>query len=270
MSDRDDPADPDGPLGTTEQDDGSVDGTASDVDESARSTDETATPEAESEEVATPEADPDETATSEGDGAQGVGADEGTGASMAASIEDIEELLDEEAVGERRRLDPRVRLYWVASRVVGTLFLTVIAALGFQFVGGAVGLVDTPGTLPFGFAQRTLLVAAGVFLLVGGFTVLHAVLYYRSWAYEVREDSLYLTRGVFTRVQTVAPYVRVQHIDARRGPIERLLGLSTLVVYTAGSRGADVTIPGLTDDRADELQTALKRLAIASEEEDAV
>ncbi|MEF8883777.1 MAG: PH domain-containing protein [Haloarculaceae archaeon] len=178
--------------------------------------------------------------------------------------------MDEESVGERRRLDPRVRLYWVASRVVGAVVLTTIVAVAFQFLGSGVGLVDTPGSLPFGFAQRTALVAAGVFVSVGGVTVLHAVFYYRSWRYEVREDSLYLTRGVFTRVQTVAPYVRVQHIDARRGPIERLLGLSTLVVYTAGSRGADVTVPGLTDERADELQTALKRLAIASEEEDAV
>ena len=259
MSDRDDPADPDGPFGTPEQDDDPPESDATDRDESFPPADETGVTRASDE--TDDSRGPDETPPSDVEDAS---------ASLAASIEDIDEMLDEESVGERRRLDSRVRLYWVASRVVGTVILTVIAGLVFQFVGGAVGLVDPPGTLPFGFAQRTVLVAVGVFVLVGGFTVLHAVLYYRSWRYEVREDSLYLTRGVFTRVQTVAPYVRVQHIDARRGPIERLLGLSTLVVYTAGSRGADVTIPGLTDDRADELQTALKRLAIASEEEDAV
>ena len=99
---------------------------------------------------------------------------------------------------------------------------------------------------------------------------LHAVLLYRSWHYVVRENSLYLTRGVFTVVQTVVPYVRVQHIDTRRSALERALGLSSLVVYTAGSRGADVTIPGLTPDRAETLQSRLKRLAIESEDEDAV
>jgi membrane protein YdbS with pleckstrin-like domain len=66
------------------------------------------------------------------------------------------------------------------------------------------------------------------------------------------------------------PYVRVQHIDTSRGPIERAVGLSTLVVYTAGSRGADVTISGLTPPEADDLQTRLKVLAIESEGEDAV
>jgi len=188
----------------------------------------------------------------------------------AATVEELDEELVEETVGELRRLDPRVRLYWVASRLFGGVFLAGLVALGFQFAGPEFGLVETPGGLPFGFAGRTVLVGVAVFLVFGGIAALHAVLYYRSWRYEVREDSLYLTRGVFTRVQTVAPYVRVQHIDARRGPVERVLGLSTLVVYTAGSRGADVTVPGLTDDRADELQTALKRLAIESEEEDAV
>jgi len=188
----------------------------------------------------------------------------------ASTIEELDEELVEETVGELRRLDPKVRLYWVASRLLGGLIAAVVVAVFFQFAGPEFGLVETPGDLPFGFAQRTVVVGVAAFLLFGGLAVLHAVLYYRSWRYEVREDSLYLTRGVLTRVQTVAPYVRVQHIDARRGPVERILGLSTLVVYTAGSRGADVTVPGLTDDRADELQQALKRLAIESEEEDAV
>ena len=195
--------------------------------------------------------------------------DRSTGGS-ASTIEELDEELVEETVGERRRLDPKVRLYWVASRLLGGLITAVVVAAFFQFAGPEFGVVETPGALPFGLAGRTVLVGAGAFLLFGGLAALHAVLYYRSWRYEVREDSLYLTRGVLTRVQTVAPYVRVQHIDARRGPVERILGLSTLVVYTAGSRGADVTVPGLTDDRADELQRALKRLAIESEEEDAV
>jgi membrane protein YdbS with pleckstrin-like domain len=198
-----------------------------------------------------------------------TGDDHSVGTS-AATIEELDEELVEETVGELRHLDPKVRLYWVASRLFGGVFLAGLAAVIFQFAGPEFGVVETPGELPVGFAMRTVLVGVGAFLLFGGLAALHAVLYYRSWRYEVREDSLYLTRGVFTRVQTVAPYVRVQHIDARRGPVERVLGLSTLVVYTAGSRGADVTVPGLTDDRADELQTALKRLAIESEEEDAV
>ncbi|MEF8801967.1 MAG: PH domain-containing protein [Halolamina sp.] len=113
-------------------------------------------------------------------------------------------------------------------------------------------------------------VGGAVFGLVVLLGIVRAVLLYRSWTYVVRPDSLYLSRGVFTRVRTVVPYVRVQHVDTRRSPLERLLGLSTLVVYTAGSRGADVRIPGLTPGGASTLQQRLERLAIESEEADAV
>ena len=109
-----------------------------------------------------------------------------------------------------------------------------------------------------------------VFLLLAAYGVFKVIYRYRSWRYVVRDESLYLTRGVFTKVQTVVPYVRVQHIDTRRSAFERVLGLSTLVVYTAGSRGADVTVPGLLPEKAEDLQSRLERLAIESEDEDAV
>lgn len=152
-----------------------------------------------------------------------------------------------------RTLDARVRVLWIArALIVGV------------FVGGVVSAIL------FGAAPAILWLGPVVFVVVAGLGVAHAILLYRSWRYEIREDSLLLDRGVLTKVKTVVPYVRVQHIDTSRGPIERAAGLSSLVVYTAGSRGADVTIPGLTPEEADDLQTRLKALAIESEGEDAV
>ncbi|MFW5918306.1 MAG: PH domain-containing protein [Haloferacaceae archaeon] len=111
-------------------------------------------------------------------------------------------------------------------------------------------------------------IAVGALLAILG--VGHVLLRYRSWRYEVREDALYLERGVLTHVKTVVPFVRVQHIDTSRGPVDRVIDLSSLVVYTAGSRGADVTIPGLTPADAEDLQDRLKLLAKESTGDDAV
>lgn len=154
---------------------------------------------------------------------------------------------------DTRTLDPRVRWLWVGRAVIVALVLGGISAA----VAGALA-PEQPWIGPAVFAVATVLGTA------------HALLLYRSWSYVVREDSLFLDRGVITRVRTVVPYVRVQHIDTSRGPIERAMGLSSLVVYTAGSRGADVTIPGIRPWNADDLQTRLKALAIESEGEDAV
>jgi len=171
--------------------------------------------------------------------------------------------LDEEALDVPRELTSTVRLQWViGSTVAGVIFSVVIAGIAL-----AVGTQTNafPGTV-----QAAGTVGGAVFALALLLGVVRAVLLYRSWSYVVRADSLFLSRGVFTRVRTVVPYVRVQHIDTMRGPLERLLGLSTLVVYTAGSRGADVTIPVLTPERASTLQQRLEHLAIESEEADAV
>ncbi|MCU4717407.1 PH domain-containing protein [Halapricum hydrolyticum] len=152
-----------------------------------------------------------------------------------------------------RTLDPRVRWLWVGRALVVALVL---------------GGIATAATLAL--APEWPWIGPAVFVLVAVLGAGHALLLYRSWSYEVREDSLLLDRGVITRVRTVVPYVRVQHIDTSRGPIERAAGLSSLVVYTAGSRGADVTIPGLRPWESTDLQTRLKALAIESEGEDAV
>ena len=159
----------------------------------------------------------------------------------------------ESLTGPRRTLDPTIQVVWVLKAVIPSLVLGGLVAAASFF-------------LPFGRPA----IGGGLSLVVFVLAALLAVLRYRSWAYEVRADSLYLQRGVITRVSTVVPYVRIQHVDARRGPVERGFGLATTVVYTAGSRGADVSIPGLSPERADDLQARLKQLAIAAEGEDAV
>ncbi|MCD2204348.1 PH domain-containing protein [Halobacterium sp. KA-6] len=151
------------------------------------------------------------------------------------------------------RLDSRVRLIWFLRVFVGSLVAGVIAAI-------VTGFVDSVTVSP-------LLVGGSVFAVLLVLGAIHVVLRYRAWRFEVREDTLYIERGVLVNVRTVVPFVRVQHVDARRGPIERALGLSSVVVYTAGSRGADVSIPGLVADRADDVQETLRRLAIESEPE---
>jgi len=114
---------------------------------------------------------------------------------------------------------------------------------------------------------------SSVFALSVVFEALGVVyMFYRfnNWSFELRDDHLFLDHGVFKRTRSMVPYVRVQHIDTQRGPVYRLFGLSKVVVYTAGSKGADVTIPGLSIGDASRVQEKLRDLAIESEDMDAV
>lgn len=148
-------------------------------------------------------------------------------------------------------LEPRAAVVWVARAVVLAAVLGILVAIATRFV--PIPSVAAP--------------AVGIGLaLLGG---VHAVLRYRRFRFELQADALYLERGVLVHVTTVVPYVRVQHVDTRRGPIERTTGLASTVVYTAGSRGADVRVPGLSPDRAERLRDRLRELAIQGGRDDA-
>ncbi|WP_226006495.1 PH domain-containing protein [Natrinema salinisoli] len=150
-------------------------------------------------------------------------------------------------------LHPRIRLLWIARGALAAVVLAVALAAVDQW------LVTVPGVA---------VVAASVLALLLG--IVYAVRLYRVWRFELQDDALYLERGVVTFVETAVPFVRVQHVDTQFGPVERLLGLSSVVVYTAGTRNADVRIPGLTPERARRLQETLRGLAVESEADDAV
>ena len=158
-----------------------------------------------------------------------------------------------DASRDMERLNPRVQIIWAGGALIGSLVLGGIA-------GGAL----------FFLRPDLLSVAVGVFVGFALIGLVHSLLRYRIWRFEVQEDALFLKRGVLTRVHTVVPYVRVQHVDTQRSPFERLVGLSSVVVYTAGSRGADVMIPGLVPERATQLQERLRTLVGQRETDDAV
>lgn len=84
---------------------------------------------------------------------------------------------------------------------------------------------------------------------------------YRSWTYQVREHQLWAQRGVLSRTTSVIPYVRIQHVDTRQDLVERSLGLARVVVFTAGIRGAELVVPGLPADEAEQLRDRLAELA---------
>jgi uncharacterized protein len=81
---------------------------------------------------------------------------------------------------------------------------------------------------------------------------------YRRLGYALDGRLLRTVRGWIFHVDTVVPFVRVQHIDVTRGPFDKLFGTATLVVHTAGTHNSIVTLPGLSPERAAEIREAIR------------
>ena len=137
--------------------------------------------------------------------------------------------------------DPRARTLWsVVGGVVGGL------------LGGLVGTISVVGgAWPVAVVVVPAAVAAGG--LFG-----RAAWRRRTWA--LRPLALELRRGVVIQRATSIPYERIQQIDVERGPLERVMGLSQLVVRTAAAT-TDANLYGLAPGVADRLRDRLLDLA---------
>ena len=76
----------------------------------------------------------------------------------------------------------------------------------------------------------------------------------RTW--RLGRDALEVRRGLVVQRMSAVPYHRIQQIDVERGPLERLVGLSQLVVRTAAAT-TDATVIGLAPEDADRLRAEL-------------
>ena len=81
---------------------------------------------------------------------------------------------------------------------------------------------------------------------------------YRRLRYGLTERLLQVVRGWLFHTDTIVPFVRVQHLDVTRGPLDKMFGTATLVVHTAGTRNSIVTVPGLAPDRAAEIRDIVR------------
>ena len=81
---------------------------------------------------------------------------------------------------------------------------------------------------------------------------------YRRLGYSIGSGLLRVVRGWLFHTDTIVPFVRVQHIDVKRGPLDKLFGTASLVVHTAGTHNSIVTLPGLSPDRAAEIRDNIR------------
>lgn len=96
-----------------------------------------------------------------------------------------------------------------------------------------------------------------LWLLLYGLTHWYSVHWFKAYKYKLTAAGLKIHKGVFWHQQNMVPRNRVQHIDITTGPLERRYELSKLVVHTAGTRNATITLPGLLHEDAADLRQEL-------------
>ena len=82
---------------------------------------------------------------------------------------------------------------------------------------------------------------------------------HRRTLWKLDDAGFALQRGRWWQTESHVPISRVQHLDLKRGPLERAFKLATLVIHTAGTRMAAVSVSGLDGEDAERLRDRLAR-----------
>ena len=81
---------------------------------------------------------------------------------------------------------------------------------------------------------------------------------YRHLHYRLTDRLLQSVHGWMFHTDTLVPFVRVQHIDVTRGPLDKMFGTASLVVHTAGTHNSIITVNGLAPDKANSIRDTIR------------
>ena len=130
-----------------------------------------------------------------------------------------------------------LRLEWAIT----ILFLLTVLVLLTVFVDR----LQQPVWISIAGGAWLVLAAAWFFLMEKSF---------QNKAYAIRDKDVIYRSGWIIQSTHTCPFNRIQHSTVTMGPLERKFGLARLVLYTAGSNDADLSIPGLTQATAQQLK----------------
>ena len=92
---------------------------------------------------------------------------------------------------------------------------------------------------------------------IGILITLMAYVQYRNFTFQVTGDELIIRKGVIFKNRVVIAVDRIQSIQITDNIVQRVLGLVSLKVDTAGSKGNELEIPALERDKANLLKDLL-------------
>ncbi|AKO95079.1 hypothetical protein BEH_12720 [Priestia filamentosa] len=87
---------------------------------------------------------------------------------------------------------------------------------------------------------------------------------YRIWRYRISETSIEIIKGFLFKRKILIPMVKVQHVDAKQGPILKKYRLYTIVLSTAAGSHE---IPGVSEETADKIRGEIEMYARLDDEQ---
>jgi len=127
----------------------------------------------------------------------------------------------------------RIIVWFIFAVILAVAFFTVLMLVNWQ-----------------GHRPLFLVIASPVILFILTFSFIITYYGFYQMAYAVRGRDLFYKKGLIFRKTTIIPFNRIQHCEVNHGPVDRMFGLASLKIFTAGGQASDLEIPGLVESKA--------------------
>lgn len=160
-----------------------------------------------------------------------------------------------------QKLDPKAVWLFFISRVTSLSVFGIVVGIYSPALLATINLAgdgDVPSDLTAEIIFGLVLVVLWI-IIASGISWIWAKFHYRFYLYELHESGFRKERGIIAKQYVTIPYERIQNVDINRTFLERVLGLSSLSIQTAGasSVGAEGKLPGISREVAEQLRDEL-------------
>lgn len=147
---------------------------------------------------------------------------------------------------------------WLGALQVAGIVIVAIAISAFSSIAGML-FDDASGSegLGFGVFVAGLSIAVGI-IVVFGLCLLYQWWSYKHLWYEIGDEEFSLYSGIFNKKRVHVPYQRVQSVDQSASLLQRIFGVCTVSIDTAGGAAhTAVRVPYVAKDQAEHLRMEL-------------
>lgn len=152
--------------------------------------------------------------------------------------------------GDWRRASP-LAIVFFAGNIVKTVARAMIQGALIPLIALVPLVRDNPGIL------GVLLVVLLALLLL---PFVAGTVQWICFRFRIADDRLLIHKGVLRKTALDLPYERVQGINVRRSPVDRLFGLVTVTLDTSGSVQAEGKLPSIRTEVAHQLRRSVADL----------
>lgn len=133
-----------------------------------------------------------------------------------------------------------------AFRFKMVLIFLITDFICFLIIAGILSFAMIKQIVDNTFVLNSFVITIIVFMITTLIVIFAINKYYNSFEYQVHGTEVIIKKGLFNKTENHIPFSNITNIAIKRGPLDQLLRIGTIIIYTAGKQTNPFRITALS------------------------